>query len=304
MRKYKKRSDGRYATSVLIGYKDDGKPKLKTIYGRTIRELETKLAEFKSLQNKGIVIDDRRLTIGEFAATWLELYKVDKEYNTLELYRATVETHIIPSIGGIRLSALKTRHVQELINDIIQREQLRTAEIVLLTLRQIIHQAIVEEYIYKDVTVSVSMPKKENPQKRALTDEEKEFLQCAALNIKERAFVDILYYTGLRRGEALALMTNDIDFTNRTITVNKNLIFKGNNGVIKSTPKNEAGNRNIPIPDKLIHSLKELLQTNSSMYPFTKQNGDLITLSSFRRFWDNIIDKFNISAVTNSSVQT
>ena len=30
MAKYKKRPDGRYATSTIVGYTDDGKPKRKT----------------------------------------------------------------------------------------------------------------------------------------------------------------------------------------------------------------------------------------------------------------------------------
>lgn len=33
MAKYKKRPDGRYATSTIVGYTDDGKPKRKTLYG-------------------------------------------------------------------------------------------------------------------------------------------------------------------------------------------------------------------------------------------------------------------------------
>ena len=32
MAKYKKRPDGRYATSTIVGYTDDGKPKRKTLW--------------------------------------------------------------------------------------------------------------------------------------------------------------------------------------------------------------------------------------------------------------------------------
>ena len=49
MAKYKKRPDGRYATSTIVGYTDDGKPKRKTLYGRTIMELDKKVAEFKNV---------------------------------------------------------------------------------------------------------------------------------------------------------------------------------------------------------------------------------------------------------------
>lgn len=78
MAKYKKRPDGRYATSAIIGYDDNGKPKRKILYGRTILELDKKVADFKSLQNKGIVIDDNGMTVEQWSKKWLELYKADK----------------------------------------------------------------------------------------------------------------------------------------------------------------------------------------------------------------------------------
>ena len=40
--KYKKRSDGRYCKQILVGYKDDGRRIVKTLYAKTIRELEQK----------------------------------------------------------------------------------------------------------------------------------------------------------------------------------------------------------------------------------------------------------------------
>ena len=65
MAKYKKRADGRYSTSVLIGYTDDGRPKRKILYGRTILELDNNVADFKSLKNKGIIINDNNMTVAD-----------------------------------------------------------------------------------------------------------------------------------------------------------------------------------------------------------------------------------------------
>lgn len=296
MAKYKKRPDGRYATSAIIGYDEKGKPKRKVIYGRTIMELDKKVADFKSLQNKGIVIDDGGMTVQQWSEKWLELYKADKAYNTYMMYKRTVDNHITPNLGTIRLSALKKHQIQELLNNIVQCGHQRTAELVKLTLHQIIQQAIIEEYIYKDVTVGLSLPKKEKSEKRALTDAEKALIQKADLTPKERAFIDLLYYTGVRRGEALALMVSDIDFVNKKVKINKNLVMKDKTSEIKQSPKTEAGNREIPMPDKLFHSLKKYASSITSLYLFTMQNGELMTSSSFRRFWDNILDKLNIAA--------
>ena len=176
MAKYTKRSDGRYATSIIIGYTDDGKAKRKVFYGKTIQELETKTAEFKSLKNKGIIINDNGITVGQWAEKWLELYKTDKAYNTFEMYRRTVTNHITPVLGDIRLSALKKHHIQQMLNNIVESGTLRTAEIVKLTVQQIIKQAVIEEYIYKDISNGLTLPQKEKPIKRALTDLEKDII--------------------------------------------------------------------------------------------------------------------------------
>lgn len=296
MAKYKKRPDGRYATSTIVGYTDDGKPKRKTLYGRTITELDKKVAEFKSLQNKGIIINDEGITVAQWGTKWLKLYKSAKEYNTYAMYLNALNTHIIPALGGIRLSALKSYHIQEMLNNIISVGHHRTAEIVRLTIKQIIQQAIINEYIYKDVSLKVSLPQSEKKEKRALTANEMSLIKQSKLTQRERTFVDLLYYTGVRRGEALALTVKDIDFINRKLIINKNLILKDGESHIKNSPKTNAGNRLIPLPTKLLSELKEYLTNTSSIYLFTKQNGELMTKSSFRRFWDNILDKMNIAA--------
>lgn len=298
MAKYKKRADGRYATSVQIGYKDDGRPKLKTFYGRTIRELENKVAEFKALQNKGIIIDDKALTLGEWAKKWLELYKKNKSYNTYEMYHNAVEKHIIPSLGNVRLSSLKKHMLQELLNDIVNSNKVRTAEIVRLTLNQIISSALDEQYVYVDIARGLTLPQKIRKEKRVLTDDELKQIQDADLTSKERAFINLLLYAGLRRGEALALTPADIDFKDEVIQINKTVIFKGNTPEIKDTPKSDSGIRSIPMPNELSESLKNHMCNCIGLeylFMMERQNG-LMSASSLRKFWNNILKKSGIGS--------
>lgn len=64
-------------------------------------------------------------------------------------------------------------------------------------------------------------------------------------------FACFLLYTGLRRGELLALQWSDIDRDARQISVKDVVQYSTNTGHIKDRPKTEAGIRKIPIPDKL-----------------------------------------------------
>lgn len=66
----------------------------------------------------------------------------------------------------------------------------------------------------------------------------------------------ILYYTGLRRGELLALTWADINWKERTLTVSKQFANTGN-GVWKDEPtKSRNGYREIPLPAVLVRELK------------------------------------------------
>jgi hypothetical protein len=38
----KKRADGRYQLSIMIGFKDDGTPKRKLVYGKTQKDVKKK----------------------------------------------------------------------------------------------------------------------------------------------------------------------------------------------------------------------------------------------------------------------
>ena len=53
----KKRADGRYQLSVMIGYKDDGTPKRKLVYGNTQKETQEKANALRIQHSMGIDID-------------------------------------------------------------------------------------------------------------------------------------------------------------------------------------------------------------------------------------------------------
>ncbi len=294
MPKYTKRADGRYATSIVVG-KEGNKTKRKFLYGSTIRELEEKVADFKSLQNKGVVVDDNGMLLKDWAVIWLELYKSQKSYNTYAMYKNAVEKHIIPNIGDVRLKLLKKHNLQELLNALIAQGHYRSAEVVKLTLTQIISAAIDEQYIFVDITRGLSLPKKPYKEKRALTEAEYDRLQKADLSSKQRLFVDILLYTGLRRGEALAINRNSIDLDNNYISVLNVVIFKGNTPVIKEIPKSDSSVRKIPIPDKLRESLMLNMPLCGEDYLFTMEKTDgLLTKSAYGKFWNSIAKKSDL----------
>lgn len=74
-----------------------------------------------------------------------------------------------------------------------------------------------------------------------------------------KVFYEVLYYLGLRQGEACSLQWNDINFDKCEVSINKTITtkLKGQLYTI-SSPKTKKSNRVLPIPKRLIEELKTL----------------------------------------------
>jgi integrase len=93
-------------------------------------------------------------------------------------------------------------------------------------------------------------------------------------------FAYVLLYSGLRRGEALALQYKDIDRQSKKIHVEKSLCAYRNEPIIK-TPKTEAGYRDVPLVDALANVIPEGKPVE---YIFLR-DGHLLTDADFDTLW-------------------
>lgn len=132
-------------------------------------------------------------------------------------------------------------------------------------------------------------------EKRTLTPEEWAALENAKLTKKERCFVYLELYGGFRREEILTLMKKDIDIKNRKISINKAIAFKNNRPILK-VPKTYDSKRTNTIIEPLLCVLQEYRKEIKGLYLFTKKDGGLITESSYRKMWESIRKKINVSA--------
>ena len=85
----------------------------------------------------------------------------------------------------------------------------------------------------------------------------------------------VLYWTGMREGELLALTPADIDFATKQIDINKTYQRLHGEDII-TTPKTRKSKRKVPIPDFLCRELQEymnsryMLSPDERLFPITK----------------------------------
>ncbi|MBQ3584524.1 MAG: site-specific integrase [Lachnospiraceae bacterium] len=322
--KYKRRTDGTFETKLQTGYDNNGKRvRLSVTAGSSsqleeqVMELKLKLKQLKKnfpdyngLDYKHMLLDNSivkcsEMVLEEYALNWFLVNKSKKEVNTKAMYLNILNTHIIPNLGFIKVNHLKHSDLQRLLTDTFDKP--RTCQQILMTMKQIIkslkRDGLISPNAFDNLIDDYDIPKYTSSPKRALTDLEKKSLLIADFSKKQKAFVFILFYFGLRREEALGLIKSDFDFTNMKLKINRAIIFDGNSPVLKSSTKSFAGKRSIYIPEDVYPFLKDYVNNCSSLYIFTKQDGGLITKSSYDKMWASIIRKMNLAVITEAQAK-
>lgn len=297
--RYKQREDGRYGTMVTIGTKPDGSRDRVQVYASSSRELERKVAELKAKHAAGLAIKSSDMLLSDYAIQWDKTYNLVKSINTRAMYANIVNKHIVPAIGHIPLSKLVKSDIQGLINE--RSDKRRTCEQLVLVMRQIIRTGISDRLLPAnaiDMCRGLSLPEKTPSNKRALTDTEKKAIRDAEFSDQERAFIYILFFFGLRREEALALMKSDLNWKTRNLTISRAVIFDGNNPILKTT-KSSYSVRTLHIPSGAYDVLRSYVRDCDSMYLFHDGSGQFLTKSMYRKRWDAILARMNEAVTTD-----
>ena len=203
-------------------------------------------------------IEDPRIGFSDYADHWLETCKEDSvsESTYYYTYRNSVENHLKKYFGTYSLVNIRLNDVQKFFNanksysgSMLQKLR--------ITLNEIFERATDEGLISRNPCRGLIMPKSEQilKSKCAYTAEEARKLVDFVKTRQGGYSIALLLKTGMRRGELLALMWEDVDLENKIIDVRHSL--KETNGMITTgAPKTKTSIRQIPIDDETVEILK------------------------------------------------
>ena len=300
--KYTKNSRGEYATRIWDGtYNEDGsKHRVNLKSKKSSADLEKQVNALKESIKQGNYVQPSDILFGTYAKQWLVAKKSVREKNTQAMYTNIIDKHL-SDLASTKLTNIRNSHFQRVINNAIEKP--RTCQQIYLTFRQIIKIAVTDNIIgagmAESIVTDISLPKVPKTEKRPLNPIEKGALKkCLDENRftdRETTYLLIIYYTGMRRGEALALTKFDFKFSKNTntVSVTKTLIFDGNTPEIKPIPKSDNGYRTIPLPDKICKFLRNYIHSLDGAQLFSCSTNPLITKSSYVKMWESIIKKMN-----------
>ena len=206
-----------------------GKQIQRSISGKTQKEVAQKLKAALAALDSGTYIAPCKMTVGEWVDIWSEQYLGGVKESTVAAYKATIRTHIKPSIGAIRLDALDTHLVQSFYNGL--REPTKECEAVSPktvknvhgVLHKALQQAVANGYIRFNPTNSCILPRIEKTELQPLDEAETKLFLDAVKGHPLELLYTITLFTGMREGEALGLTWDRVDFMRGTILISKQL---------------------------------------------------------------------------------
>lgn len=243
-----------------------------SVYGKTVKELTDKELQLRKQIEAGLYNDNRRLTLDSYFKEWLVTKRATTKGNTLKTYKSCYYKHISPILGEKKVQAIERREVIQLQSIASECLASTTCNAVLRTLKIILNDAVRDEVINRNPAEGVKSLKatKEKATKtihRALTEQEQEIFMSELKGNFYYEFIALLLTTGMRFGEAAALQWHDIDYKQNVIYITKTLTFSEEGQIIIGTsPKSEAGKREIPMND----TIKEILKTQKKKFLLVK----------------------------------
>lgn len=231
----KKRADGRYERVVTVnGHR-------KTFYGDTIKEVNRKIYLYKEDSIKGDAFES-------VAWAWKDAHMDRLSYGSQRAYTKPFY-RLVERFGKKNISDISYKDVQQFFATLGM--SYKSASLHKTVLNQIFNYAIIELNIAipnpcDRIKLDSHLPKSH---RYAATPEQEQ----AILNTTADEFIlaPLIYYTGLRCGEALALRYGDIDYEKMVVNVKQAVVFHGNRPVI-SAPKTPNAVRTVPLLPQLV----------------------------------------------------
>ena len=261
------RSDGRYSYSYT-----DRNRKRHTIYGKDLVELRKKEQGIRRDLEDGLDPQRaERVTVNEVYDSYIK-QKYDLKATTRTNYIYTYDHFIRETFGRRRLASVHYSDVRQFYYSLIMEEKLSPATIdnVHTQLHPAFQMAVRNGLIRTNPAAGVLGEIKKShlwykPKRKSLTvAEQKAFMSFLYSNHQYQGWkpiITILIGTGMRIGECLGLRWEDLDFENRFIDVNHNLVHRRvdkEGGTLHiNSPKTEAGCRKIPMIKEVYEAFLE-----------------------------------------------
>jgi len=219
-----------------------------------------------------------RTLVSEWEASVLPMYK----HSTQTHRRFMLKKHLVPRFGDLPICDITRQEIQAYVAHLTRLEYApRSIDHIHDVLSAVLRTAVKWGHIQDNPARGVELPKLRNVRpKWALTTSQAAAL-LEALSLLPKTMVGLAIVSGLRRGELFALRWRDIDQQARLLTV-REAVYDG----VFSTPKTEAGMRQIPLSPtavQLLEGWRRGKTPDAKALVFSTRSGDVLSPNNVLR---------------------
>jgi len=226
---------GKY--QVMLSWYQEGKRKQKSVatgisaQGKNKRIAEERRREILAEWESKVTDNFKEILLSDYLIDWLEIVRYSIEETTYSGYVQTIHNQIAPYFAErkIKLHDLKPHHIQSFYS-----WKMKTSGVTGNTIRRYhanVHRslkhAVQTELIRDNPAAKVVLPKQERYVPDFYIAEEMRIMLEKVKGEKIEAPVYLAAWFGMRRGEALGVRWQDIDFDTMELLVNGVVVDKG-----------------------------------------------------------------------------
>lgn len=232
----------------------------------------------------------RQLLKNYYLNEWVPAHVHEWAPRTTASYKEVFRLYIEPDLGNTRLDELTVGQVEKWRNKLYERVSSATAQNAYNRLRAAMQRAYEKDYVPRNVVAKVKRPTTQRSKGKVWTYEEIHRFLDVIRGHRLEALYTLALRLGLREGELIGLLWEDLDFTRKTLRVTGQ-IQKIDGKIVRLPPKKQSY-RTIRLPDDLIELLYEhrhkwleevTLLGVTSDYVFLNEEGKLLDKDNLLR---------------------
>lgn len=277
----KKRKDGYYEKKKV--YTVNGEKIVKHFYYTDALDLAKKMQAYETEAEEA-----QKMYFRDVAEKWKDEHFAEIEDGTKISYTPAYN-RAVETFGDAEIQTIRPLDIKRLLERLAkQKYAAQTVRVQRIVLNLIFKYAVLNGYIDVNPVAAVSVPRNLPKAKRDLPNEADIQKVVQSADATFGLFAYLILFTGCRRGEALALQWQDVDFEAKTIHIRKSVNYSGDNQntpIVSEHPKTDAGVRNVALLADLEEKLLPLAQGQPKT-DFIFGGAVPLTKSAFRRKWE------------------
>lgn len=319
---YRNKENKTYAIDISLGYDN--------ITGKRVRTTRTGIKTEKEAKNllKKITLDDRlkkdlinKLTFDQAYEKFLYHYEFEKKVavNTLKKRRLFYKNYFQPFFNNVKLEKIKKQNGIEFQKRLLEKDTIsdRTRYDIFAVLITFFKWCVKNDYISTSPLFGIdNFSFKEKKMKfytpetfdKLVLELDKEYKETKRISVIASALLcRLMFFLGTRAGETQALQIKDINFKNKSISINKSAHFEVGKGTVIGSTKTSSSIRTLYTSEVLLNYIQAYIDeieqlfsiklTDENYLFFNYYDNRLYNIESLRHLIQHAMDRANLKRI-------